>query len=144
MRALALVLCLVAPKALAVGVEIDVAGGYWFAGTPQFQGRLGINQQLTKFGTSSRLVLGLNAGVFWNTAGTRIGIPVDLTLALHVSRVFFAVVGGPWFHFNDNDVLRAHLGGEFGVTFGRIFSVSIEAGWLQPAPLLLGRLGVRF
>jgi hypothetical protein len=144
MRALALVALLAAPSALAVGLEVDVAGGYWFTGTPQFQGRLGVHQQLAKLGDSTRLVAGLNAGLFWNTVGTRVGIPVDFTMALHVSRVFFAIVGGPWFHINDGDVLRAHIGGEFGVTFGRLFSVSIEAGWLQPAPLLLGRFGVRF
>jgi hypothetical protein len=144
MRTLALMILLAAPSALAVGVEFDVGGGYWFTGTPQFQARLGVHQQLAKVGESSRLVAGLNAGLFWNTAGTRLGIPVDFTMALHVSRVFFAIVGGPWFHFNDSDVLRAHIGGEFGVTFGKIFSVSVEAGWLQPSPLLLGRFGVRF
>jgi hypothetical protein len=144
MRALAPGLVLSSSTAVAVGVEFDVAGGSWFTGSPQFQARLGVHQQLAKIGESSRLVLGLDAGLFVHTVGGRLGIPVDLTLALHVSRVFFAVVGGPWFHFNAGDVLRAHIGGEFGVTFGKYFSVSVEAGWLQPAPLLLGRFGVRF
>jgi hypothetical protein len=143
-RALAPGLVLSNSTALAVGVEVDVAGGSWFNGSPPLQARLGVHQQLAKIGERFRLVLGLDAGLLVHTVGGRLGIPVDLTLALHVSRVFLAVVGGPWFHVNDGEVLRAHVGGEFGVTFGKVSSVSVEAGWLQPAPLLLGRFGVRF
>lgn len=143
-RLLALLLLTAAPSAFAIGFEVDAAGGYWFTGTPQFQLRLGVHQHLAKLGERASLKGALRSGVFLNTAGSRIGIPLDLALELHFSPVSFGVVGGPWFHFSDGDVVRAHIGGEFGVRLGRFIRISVEVGWLQPAPLLLGRFGVMF
>jgi hypothetical protein len=131
-----------AGNAHALSVEVDGAGGYWFAGTPQFQLRLGLQQRLAQLGSSAGLYLAFHSGVFVNTVGPRLGIPVDLALELHVSRVSFGVVGGPWFHFNDGELLRAHVGGEFAFRFAKICRVSLEVGWLQPSPLLLLRFGV--
>lgn len=143
-RLLFLVVLAAAPSAFAIGIDLDAAGGYWFAGSPQFQARLGVHQQISRLGSDSRLVIAFKAGVFVNTAGTRLGIPIDLSAELHLGPVFFAVVGGPYVHFNDGDALRAHIGGEFGVLLSRRFRISVEASWLQPSPLLLGRFGVRF
>ncbi len=134
----------IAPAAFALGFDLDGAGGYWFAGSPQFQFRLGVHQQISKLGADSRLVIAFKSGVFLNSAGTRLGIPIDLSGELHFGPVFFAIVGGPYVHFNDGDVLRAHIGGEFGVLISRRFRLSFEASWLQPSPLLLGRFGIRF
>lgn len=143
-RLLALLLVTSASSAFAIGFEVDAAGGYWFTGTPQFQLRLGVHQQLAKLGERASLQGAIRSGVFLNSSGSRIGIPLDLALELHFHPVSFGVVGGPWFHFNDGDVVRAHIGGEFGVRLSRYFRISVEVGWLQPAPLLLGRFGVMF
>ncbi|MBL8922247.1 MAG: hypothetical protein JNJ54_25580 [Myxococcaceae bacterium] len=145
MRRLLLVLLLTSSStALAIGFDVDAAGGFWIPSSPQFQLRLGVRQHLAKLGERVSLVGTLHGGVFLHTAGTRLGVPVDLALELHVGPVQFGVVGGPWFHFNDGDVVRAHLGGEFGVRFAKHFRVTLEAGWLQPAPLVLLRFGVTF
>lgn len=143
-RLLFFVVLAVAPNALALGFELDAAGGYWFAGSPQFQARLGVHQQVSRLGSDSRLVIGFKAGVLLHSAGTRLGIPIDLSGELHFGPVFFAIVGGPYVHFNDGDVLRAHIGGEFGVLLSKTFRLSLEVSWLQPSPLLLGRFGIRF
>lgn len=143
-RHLAVLLVTASTSAFAIGFDVDAAGGYWFTGTPQFQLRLGVRQQLAKLGERAWLSATLHSGIFLNTAGSRVGVPVDLSLELHFGPVQFGVVGGPWFHFNDGDVVRAHIGGEFGVRFGKHFRLTMEAGWLQPAPLLLLRFGATF
>lgn len=129
---------------MAIGFQIDAAGGYWFTGSPQVQLRLGVHHRLTEFSSRTSLSLALRSGFFIHTAGTRLGIPLDLALELRFAPVFFGVVSGVWFHFNDGDVLRAHVGGEFGVYVARHLRLSVEVSWLQPSPLLLGRLGVVF
>lgn len=143
-RALVLAVITSAASASAIGFQVDAAGGYWLAGSPQFQARLGVQQQLSELSRRTHLVVAMRTGVFVNTAGSRLGIPVDVAFELHVGPVLFGVVGGPWFHFNDGDVLRAHIGGEFGVLLSRMFRLSFEVSWLQPSPLLLGRFGVVF
>ncbi len=143
-RTLALLFLCASHTAFAIGFDLDASGGYWFNQSPQFQLRLGVRQHLVKLGDRSSLVLTLHSGLFLHTAGSRLGVPVDLAMELHFGPVQFGVVGGPWFHFNDGDVLRAHIGGEFGVRFGKMFRLTFEAGWLQPSPLLLGRFGVTF
>lgn len=144
MRGLPLLLLLTATPATAASFNIDAAGGYWFSNSPQFQVRLGVEQTFARIGERSRLAGSLHSGLFLHTAGTRLGIPVDLSLALHFGPIFFGAVAGPWFHFNDGDVVRLHVGGEFGVTLARIFRLSVEGSWLQPLPLLLFRFGVWF
>ncbi|MBE2250317.1 MAG: hypothetical protein IAE78_12300 [Myxococcus sp.] len=143
-RLIALLLVTASANALAVGFQVDAAGGYWLTGTPQFQLRLGVHQQIARLGERSSLVGALRSGVFLNTAGARLGIPVDLALELHFHPVSFGLVGGPWFHFNDAELVRAHLGGEFAVRLSKVVRLSFEVGWLQPSPLLLARIGFVF
>lgn len=144
MKRTALVFSLLsASPALAVGFEVDGAFGYWFSGTPQLQARLGVHQRFATLGNSSSLVGALRSGVLFHTVGSRLGIPLDVALELRFGPISFGAVGGVWFLFNEVDVIRAHVGGEFGVRVWKL-RLSLEAGWLQSAPLLLGRVGVHF
>ena len=66
-----------------------------------------------------------------------------MLLRFRIKRIFLEPLGGPWFVLGRPDFLRAHAGMAIGVLFGA-FELSVEAGWLQPSALLLGRFSFHF
>ncbi len=137
LRAAVLASLVVLPSAAqAAGLAIEAAGGAWFDHTPQFDITARVGQML-----GQHVGIGLRAGAFINTASSsQLGAQLDVGFRFHINRLWLEPAGGAWFIFGDPAFIRAHVGLGIGLVVGKGFSISMEAGWLQPSPLLLGRV----
>ena len=119
-----------------MSLGLGLGGGYWFERSPQFDFHLSAREHLGK-----NISAGLRVGVVLNTSySATVGVPLDLMLRFHLSRLYIDAFGGPAFLFGATDFLRGKAGIGFGL-LAQNFSVGVEAGWLQPSAFLLLRLG---
>jgi len=88
------------------------------------------------------LSLGGRAGVAFFDDSHHLGIPVDFRLKLHVQRIYFEGLVGPWLLINDGDLFRFHGAFGFGIESGGL-SFGLEVGRLGRATMLGLRLAFR-
>lgn len=125
-----------APAAHAMSLGLGLGGGYWFAGSPEFDFHISARERL-----GEHVSAGLRAGVLFNTASPAVvGAPIDVVVRFHITRLYIDGFGGPTFLFGGNTFLAGRAGIGIGL-WAKHFSVGVEVGWLQPSAFMLLRLG---
>jgi hypothetical protein len=141
MRALRLALAaatfavLAAARPASAGTSLGLGADYLV--DPQvgaFQLTLAAETRLARY-----LTIGGRFGALLATDPTRVGAPIDLRLRLRVSNIYVDGLVGPWFIFDDGDVLRLHAGVGFGI-LTRNLSFGLEVGYLDPTAMIGVRL----
>jgi hypothetical protein len=88
------------------------------------------------------LSVGGRGGVALFDDGHHLGIPIDFRLKLHVQRVYFEGLVGPWVLIDSGDLFHFHGAFGFGLEAGNV-AVGLEVGRLGEATLLGLRLTFR-
>lgn len=86
--------------------------------------------------------LGGRAGVAFFDDAHHVGIPIDLRLKLHVQRIYFEGLVGPWLLIDAGDRLHLHGAFGFGLEAGSL-ALGLEVGKLSKATLIGLRLTFR-
>ena len=87
------------------------------------------------------VTLGGRFGVAFFGSSSDLAVPVDARLRLHLQRIYFEGLVGPWFHLGGGDLLRVHGALGFGLEVRRL-NVGLEVGVVGSATLLGLRLGL--
>jgi hypothetical protein len=121
----------------AAEVDLGVGADWIEGGTGEFNVTLGVETWLAR-----RLTVGGRAGAAFFGDSNNVAVPVDFLLKLHVQRVYFEGLVGPWFMIDSGDLFRFHGAFGFGletrsVTFG------LEVGVLKEATMVGLRLAMR-
>lgn len=129
------VLCWARPAA----AEIDLGlGADWIKdGKGEFNLTLGAETWLAR-----HLTVGGRAGAAFFGDGNVIGVPVDFLLKVHVRRIYFEGLAGPWFLIDSGDLLRFHGAFGFGIET-RDLSFGLEVGVLKDSPMAGARMVFR-
>lgn len=122
-----------ADASVSLGVGAD-----WIEGdTGELNLTLGVDSYLAR-----SLSIGARAGVAFFGDSHNIGVPVDFDLKIHIQRVYFEGLVGPWFLIDSGDLFRVHGAFGFGLTSGSI-DFGLEVGALSHARMLGLRLAFR-
>jgi hypothetical protein len=89
-----------------------------------------------------RLSIGGRAGVAFFDDSHHLGIPIDFRLKLHVQRIYFEGLVGPWMLIDSGDLFRVHGAFGFGLESGSL-AFGLEVGVLGRATILGLRLAFR-
>jgi hypothetical protein len=113
-------------------------GADWIEGdTNDFNLTLGVDSFLAR-----HFSIGGRAGVAFFDDAHHVGIPIDFQVKLHLQRVYFAGLVGPWILFHTGDDVRFHAAFGFGLEAGAI-ALGLEVGSLSDAVMIGGRLAFR-
>jgi hypothetical protein len=128
---------LAAARPASASTELGVGADWIEGGTGELNVTLGVDTWLAR-----HLTLGGRFGAAFFDSSDNLGVPVDVRLRLHLQRVYFEGMVGPWFMIDAGDLLRFHGAFGFGletrnVTFG------LEVGQLSDATMLGLRLALR-
>jgi hypothetical protein len=88
------------------------------------------------------LSIGGRAGVAFFDDSHHLGIPIDFRLKLHVQRIYFEGLVGPWMLIDSGDLFRVHGAFGFGLESGSL-AFGLEVGVLGRATMLGLRLAFR-
>jgi hypothetical protein len=88
------------------------------------------------------LSVGGRFGVALATGPDDVAVPLDLVLRLNFRNAYVEAMGGPHIFFDSDEHVRGHGAFGFGLQNGAL-SFGIEAGYLDPAPVLGLRLAYR-
>lgn len=136
--ALAFAVALLAGSARAsAAVSLGLGADWVEHGSGEFNLTLGADSYLAR-----NLSLGGRAGVAFFDDGHVVGVPVDLRLKLHVQRIYFEGLVGPWFIFDSGDLFHFHGAFGFGLESGGI-AFGLEVGRLSDITLVGLRLSFR-
>lgn len=123
---------LVRPARASVNLGL---GADWIeGGNHDFNLTLGADSFLAR-----NLSLGGRAGVAFFDDGHDLAIPVDLRLKLHVQRIYFEGLVGPWFLIDSGDLFHFHGAFGFGLEAGAL-AFGLEVGKLSHATMVGLRL----
>jgi hypothetical protein len=89
-----------------------------------------------------RLSIGGRAGVAFFDDSHHLGIPIDFELKLHVQRIYFEGLVGPWMLIDSGDLFRFHGAFGFGLEAGSV-AFGLEVGRVDRATMLGLRLAFR-
>jgi len=135
------VLSLLAFLALARPAEASVTlglGADWLeGGTGELNLTLGADSFLAR-----NISLGGRAGAAFFDNSHNVGIPIDLSLKVHIERIYFQGLVGPWILLDSNNLFQFHGAFGFGLESGSIL-FGAEVGRLSHATMLGLRLGFR-
>lgn len=143
MRARHVPLLLAALAVLAVARPADASvslglGADWIEGdAADFNLTLGVERWLAR-----RLTIGGRAGAAFFSEGHGLGVPIDFRLKLHVQRVYFEGLVGPWILIDSGDPVRVHGAFGFGLEAGDL-DFGLEVGVLNHAAMVGARLAFR-
>jgi hypothetical protein len=118
-------------------VNIGLGADWIEGGGNDFNLTLGADSLLLR-----SLSLGGRAGVAFFDDAHHVGVPIDLRLKLHVQRIYFEGLVGPWILFDAADHVHLHGAFGFGLEAGAL-SVGLEVGKLSRATLIGVRLAFR-
>ena len=118
-------------------VNLGLGADWIEGGSNDFNLTLGADSFIAR-----HLSLGGRAGVAFFDDAHHVGIPIDLGLALHIQRIYFQGLVGPWLLVDASDRLHFHGAFGFGIESGSL-AVGLEVGKLSKATLLGLRLTFR-
>jgi hypothetical protein len=124
------------PRPAHAGLHIGVGADYWVEHNAAFQLTFLADTYLARsFSLGGRF-----GAMLVTTSGPTVGLPIDISLRIHLPRAGMYLEGlvGPWIVFTDTPV-RAHVAGGFGLERGPL-TFGLEVGYLQPN----GIIGLRF
>jgi hypothetical protein len=113
-------------------------GADWIEGdSNDFNLTLGADSMLAR-----HLSLGGRAGVAFFDDAHHVGIPIDIRLKLHVQRIYFEGLVGPWILIHAGDRFHLHGAFGFGIEAGSL-TFGLEVGALSRATMVGLRLTFR-
>ena len=133
----ALVALLGVVRPAQASVNLGLGADWIEGGSNDFSLTLGADAALAR-----NFSLGGRAGVAFFDDAHHVGIPVDLRLRLHVQRIYFEGLVGPWLLIDAGDRLHFHGAFGFGLEAGSL-AVGLEVGKLSRATLIGLRLTFR-
>ncbi len=133
--ALLALLALTRPAAAATALGL---GADWIEGN---HGDFNLTLSVDKY-LASTFSVGGRAGAAFFEHDNRIGVPLDLRLGLHIQRVYFEGLVGPWMQFDSDDLLHFHVAFGFGLE-SRSLAGGLEVGRLDHAAMIGLRLAFR-
>jgi hypothetical protein len=128
---------LCAARPAAASVDLGLGADWIEGGTGEFHVTLGADTWLAR-----RLTVGGRAGAAFFGDSSTIGIPVDARLTLHLQRIYFEGLVGPWFLLDSGDLFRFHGAFGFGLET-RSVDFGLEVGVLKDATMLGVRLAFK-
>jgi hypothetical protein len=115
-------------------VDLGLGADWIQGGTGEFNLTLGFDTWLAR-----RITVGGRAGAAFFGSSSSIGVPVDARLRVHVQRVYFEGLVGPWFIFDSGDLFHFHGAFGFGLE-SRNVEFGLELGVLGDSTMLGLRL----
>jgi hypothetical protein len=113
-------------------------GADWIeGGVGEFNLTLGADTFLAR-----QLSIGGRAGVAFFDDSHHLAVPIDFRLKLHVQRIYFEGLVGPWLLIDSGDLFVFHGAFGFGIESGNI-AFGLEVGSLDHATILGLRLAFR-
>jgi hypothetical protein len=131
-----LALSSVARPAVA-SVNLGLGADWMEGGVGEFNLTLGVDTSLAR-----HLSLGGRAGAAFFEDSHHVGIPIDLELKLHIQRIYFEGLVGPWVLLDAGDRFQFHGAFGFGLESGSL-SFGLEVGRLAHSTMVGLRLGFR-
>jgi hypothetical protein len=131
-----MVLLAAAPRAQA-SVNLGLGADWIEGGNNDFNLTLGADAFLAR-----HLSLGGRAGAAFFDDANQIGVPIDMRLQLHVQRIYFEGLVGPWLLFDSDRLFHFHGAFGFGLEAGAL-SFGLEVGRLSHATMAGLRLAFR-
>ena len=116
------------------GVNLGLGADWIEGGVDEFNLTLGADTFI-----ANHLSLGGRAGVAFFDSAHHLGVPIDLRLKLHVQRIYFEGLVGPWLVFDSDDRFHFHGAFGFGIEFGSL-ALGLEVGELSHATMIGLRL----
>lgn len=111
-------------------IDLGLGADWIEGGTGEFNLTLAADTRLGR-----HLTMGGRAGVAFYESSDNIGIPIDVRLTLHVQRIYFEGLVGPWVLIDSGDLLRFHGAFGFGLE-SRGVDFGLEVGRLGDATIL--------
>ncbi len=124
-------------RAASASVNLGVGADWVEHGSGEFNLTLGADSFLAR-----NLSLGGRAGVAFFDRGHHVAVPTDFRLRLHVQRIYFEGLVGPWFIFDSDDLFHFHGAFGFGLESGGL-AFGLEVGRLSDITLVGLRLQFR-
>jgi len=118
-------------------VNLGLGADWIEGGTGELNLTLGADAWLAR-----RLSIGGRAGVAFFGDSNTIGVPIDFRLKLHVQRIYFEGLVGPWVMIDSDELLDFHGAFGFGIESGGI-DFGLEVGVLDHATMIGVRLAFR-
>ena len=87
--------------------------------------------------------IGARFGAMLVSGPSRLGVPLDARLRIHIQRVYLDGLIGPWIVFKDDPAVRFHGGVGFGIA-SRGVQLGLEVGYLDPTTTIGLRLAFPF
>ena len=87
--------------------------------------------------------VGARFGAMLVSGPSRLGVPIDARLRIHVQRVYFEGLVGPWIITKEDPAVRFHGAVGFGV-LSRGLQLGLEVGYLDPSTMIGVRLAFPF
>lgn len=122
---------------LGVGGDWIDGGGPYDDGTGEFNLTLAADRFVAR-----RLSVGFRGGVAFFESSDDVGVPLDVRLTLHVQRIYFEGLVGPWILLDAEDAVKFHGAFGFGLE-SRGIEVGLEVGVLGDDTMLGLRLAFR-
>lgn len=121
----------------AASVDLGLGADWIEGGTGEFNLTLGADTWLAR-----HLSIGGRAGAAFFGDGNTIGVPIDFRLRVHLQRIYFEGLAGPWLLIDSGDLLRFHGAFGFGLR-SRSVDFGLEVGVLKDATMLGLRLAFK-
>jgi hypothetical protein len=134
---LALLALVAMNRPAAASVNLGVGADWIKGGTSEFNLTLGVDSYLARF-----LSIGGRAGAAFFEDSDHVVVPVDLKLGIHVERVYFEGLVGPWMQFGPGDLFQVHAAFGFGLE-SRSLAGGLEVGRLEHTTMLGLRLAFK-
>jgi hypothetical protein len=123
-------LLLSAPRPAAASVQLGLGADWIRGGNSDFNLTLGLDSYLARY-----LSVGGRAGVAFFEDGDTVAVPIDFKLGLHIERIYFEGLVGPWMLFDSDNLFHVHLAFGFGFE-SRSLSGGLEVGRIEHATMV--------
>jgi len=134
---LALLALLALTRPAAASVDLGLGADWIQGGHSDLNLTLGVDSYLVRF-----FSIGGRAGVAFFEHSDGVVVPVDLKLGLHIQRVYFEGLVGPWMQFGDGDLFHFHVAFGFGLE-SRSLAGGLEVGRVEDATMVGLRLAIK-